>query len=92
MAISLYAEIVEVLNKTVQSGLLTKNSFAIVSPDFASPILTPFIQISLPGGLGYFEKRNFSIMLCFVSLEKKISLKKITILTVTKKIIKNCKI
>ena len=76
MAISLYAEIVEVLNKTVQSGLLTKNSFAIVSPDFASPILTPLIQISLPGGLGYFEKRNFSIMLCFVSLEKKNLIKK----------------
>ncbi len=76
MAISLYAEIVEVLNKTVQSGLLTKNSFAIVSPDFASPILTPFIQISLPGGLGYFEKKNFSIMLCFVSLAKKNLIKK----------------
>ena len=76
MAISLYAEIVEVLNKTVQSGLLTKNSFAIVSPDFASPILTPFIQISLPGGLGYFEKKKFFYNALFCFFRKKNLIKK----------------
>ena len=69
--ITLKAVSVEVVKSIVVLGLFLSISSAIVTPDLASPILTPLIHTTLPLGLLLLLKPNFFNKLLLSSLEKK---------------------